>query len=609
LNVGILMLVTLTSEGKFTMTINSFLNEVIYLAANPAVAAAVAAGQYASGTDEYLQVGQYQERNGVVFNGTNDDDLIQSSGQNSAVVGVDIADATVGRRLINIVANSFGAGEFDTLQGSPGRNIFYLGDNAPDTPRDFYLGNGDQDYALIRFFDPTSEDAIYLAGNPEDYQLETIDGSVHISKKGDLIAIVEGIPQLIADGLFTENGILLFAPQNSYFARRSQPYFNEPAYLAANPDVQALLDAGTYSSGWDHFIKQGINEGRPTFFNGTVGKDSFFYPLGNAVVSGMPITSYDPVTGAIQTATTGSGDYDHYHGAFGKNRFLLGNAGTDFYVGKGDQDLALIGDFDPKQDQLIMAQSIENYVFSIYNEEFQGVIYPEFQIANLAGDVVARIEDPNLTFVQVPSSIPGTYTLVSTENEELQLPATEQDDLLNGTSSDDQLQGLAGNDIIKGLAGNDTLRGGLGNDSIHGGDGEDRLVGAAGTDRLFGGAGNDTLTGGAAGDTFVFGGQNLDFNQLGRDRISDFTAAEDGILLSLATFSSLTGTGQLGSQWATVSNGREVAASEALIVYNSSNGNLFYNQNGSVAGMGSGGIFATLAGKPALLATDFTVIA
>jgi hypothetical protein len=102
----ILILVSLTSEGQFTMTTNSFLNEAIYLAANPAVAAAVAAGQYASGVDEYLQVGQFQERNGVVFNGTNDDDTIQSSGQNSAVVGVDIANATVGRRLINIVANS-----------------------------------------------------------------------------------------------------------------------------------------------------------------------------------------------------------------------------------------------------------------------------------------------------------------------------------------------------------------------------------------------------------------------------------------------------------------------------------------------------------------------
>jgi hypothetical protein len=44
---------------------------------------------------------------------------------------------------------------------------------------------------------------------------------------------------------------------------------------------------------------------------------------------------------------------------------LLGNAGIDFYVGQGERDYALIGDFDPKEDQLIMAQSIENYTNSL----------------------------------------------------------------------------------------------------------------------------------------------------------------------------------------------------------------------------------------------------
>ena len=69
----------------------------------------------------------------------------------------------------------------------------------PENPSDFYLGNGDNDYALIRNFDPTSEDAIYLAGNPRRlrYDLANIDGSVHISKNDDLIGIVEDIPQLI----------------------------------------------------------------------------------------------------------------------------------------------------------------------------------------------------------------------------------------------------------------------------------------------------------------------------------------------------------------------------------------------------------------------------
>jgi hypothetical protein len=41
------------------------------------------------------------------------------------------------------------------------------------------------------------------------------------------------------------------------------------------------------------------------------------------------------------------------------------------------------------------------------------------------------------------------------------------------------------------------------------------------------------------------------------------------------------------------------------IVYNSVSGQLFYNQNGSAAGFGSGGLFATLTGAPILTASDF----
>ena len=262
------------------MTTNPLFNEAIYLAENPEVAESVTEGQYTSGYEEYIQVGQFQERNGVIFNGTSGNDEIQASGQKSSVIGVNVETAEIGRRLITTETESLGIGDIDILGGSPGQNTFYLGDNAQENPSDFYLGNGDNDYALIRNFDPTSEDAIYLAGNPEDYNLETIDGSVHISKNDDLIGIVEDIPQLIPDTLFTENGLLLFAPENAFYAEYSQPYFNQPAYLAANPDVQALIDSEEYESAWDHFIQVGIDEGRQTFFNGVVGNDRFFYPLG-----------------------------------------------------------------------------------------------------------------------------------------------------------------------------------------------------------------------------------------------------------------------------------------------------------------------------------------
>jgi hypothetical protein len=510
------------------------LNEAIYLAENPQVAKAVAEGKYASGTEEFMQVGQFVERRGVIFNGSSGNDTVMPSGQKSSVIGVAVKAATVGNRLINAEVESLGVGEIDVLQGSPGRNVFYLGDNAAENPADFYLGNGAQDYATIRYFDPTSEDAIYLAGSPEDYTLETIDGNVNISKNGDLIGVVEGVPKLIADGLFTENGLLLFAPQNSYWASRTQPYFNEPAYLAANPDVPALIEAGTYSSGWDHFIKKGIDEGRQTFFNGKVGNDSFFYPLGNATVVSFPITEYDPETGAIKTATTGTGDRDHYHGSFGRDRFLLGNDGEDFYVGKGDQDYVLIGDFDGKEDQLIMARDLEDYKFDIYEDEFQGVIYKEFQISTQDGDPIVRIEDAEtLKLVQLPSAIPGTTALVSTEYE----PAsgepgigTEGDDTIDLSCGQVILAG-AGDDLINATAsqGMNQVYGGVGNDTFNLGK-DDVLFGGEGDDRFFAkSGGGNRLIGAAGADQFWIASAGIPESV---NVVVDFTAEEDVLGLS-----------------------------------------------------------------------------
>jgi hypothetical protein len=509
-------------------------NEAIYLAENPLVAKAIAEGKYASGYEEFMQVGQFVERRGVIFNGTSGNDTVLSSGQKSSVIGVAIESATVGNRLINAKVTSLGTGEIDILQGSPGRNIFYLGDNAAESPSDFYLGNGAQDYATIRYFDPTSEDAIYLSGNPEDYTLETIDGSVNISKNGDLIGIVEGVPKLIADGLFTENGLLLFAPQNSYWASRTQPYFNEPAYLAANSDVPALIEAGTYTSGWDHFIKKGIDEGRQTFFNGKVGNDSFFYPLGNATVVSFPITQYDPETGAIETATTGTGDRDHYHGSFGRDRFLLGNDGEDFYVGEGDRDYVLIGDFDGKKDQLIMAGNLEDYKFDIYEDEFQGVIYPEFQISTQDGDPIVRIEDAEtLKLVQLPSDIPGNVAFVSTEYE----PASGAPDV--GTDGDDSIDLscrqviLAGNgdDLINATSsqGMNQIYGGAGDDTFNLGQ-DDILFGGEGDDRFFAKAGGgNRLVGAQGADQFWIVSEGIPESA---NIVVDFTAGEDVLGLS-----------------------------------------------------------------------------
>jgi Ca2+-binding RTX toxin-like protein len=151
-----------------------------------------------------------------------------------------------------------------------------------------------------------------------------------------------------------------------------------------------------------------------------------------------------------------------------------------------------------------------------------------------------------------------------------------------------------------------------GNDLLYGGDGKDTLIGGTGRDTLVGGAGNDSLTGGAGSDRFLYDtGAAFTTASVGRDVITDFVHNTDKIVLDKTTFtviSSAVGTSfSFASEFAIVGSDAAAATSSADIIYNSVNGNLFYNPNGSASGFGSGGLFATLTGHPTLSATDFVI--
>ncbi len=208
--------------------------------------------------------------------------------------------------------------------------------------------------------------------------------------------------------------------------------------------------------------------------------------------------------------------------------------------------------------------------------------------------------------------------IVGTPESEV-LPGTDLPESIVGLAGDDTLVGFGGNDIViggrgndvlRGVDGNDTLQGRQGNDRLQGGDGDDVLLGGQGRDRMNGGAGNDTLTGGASIDYFTFATNN-EFNQndVGIDTITDFDEVRDIIVLRRDTFTALTSSSGEGfsvaSEFAVVNNDTSVGSSDALIVYSSGSGNLFYNQNGSASDLGTGSQFATLEGGPDLVAEDF----
>lgn len=171
-----------------------------------------------------------------------------------------------------------------------------------------------------------------------------------------------------------------------------------------------------------------------------------------------------------------------------------------------------------------------------------------------------------------------------------------------GTANNNSLNGTASDDLLNGLAGNDRLSGGQGNDTLIGSDGSDRLVGGSDHDRLIGGSGRD----------YFLYDTNAAFttSAVGSDLIFDFSSA-DQVILDKTTFTAIAsavGTGfSVASDFAIVSTATAVAASAARVVYDASNGELFYNQNGSATGLGTGARFATLLDAPLISAANFVV--
>ena len=182
---------------------------------------------------------------------------------------------------------------------------------------------------------------------------------------------------------------------------------------------------------------------------------------------------------------------------------------------------------------------------------------------------------------------------------------------LTGTSNSDSYGGTAESDSFNGLGGADLLNGAAG---------DDWLAGGAGSDTLNGQAGDDLLIGGTEADRFVFSsGTPFNTSQLGVDTLTDFNPAEDRLSLARSTFSALAAGSSLApSAFAVVTTDAAAATSIATIVYNRSNGALFYNPNrtstGFAADSAAGGLFARLlapstgAPFPTLTSTAFEII-
>ena len=91
----------------------------------------------------------------------------------------------------------------------------------------------------------------------------------------------------------------------------------------------------------------------------------------------------------------------------------------------------------------------------------------------------------------------------------------------------------------------------------------------------------------------------------------DFTRSDnDRLVLDKTSFTALkspAGHSLSAAEFASVAGASAAALSPALIVYDSLSGALYYNQNRTLSGFGSGDQFATLLGNPGLMASQFLV--
>lgn len=171
--------------------------------------------------------------------------------------------------------------------------------------------------------------------------------------------------------------------------------------------------------------------------------------------------------------------------------------------------------------------------------------------------------------------------------------------------------GGAAEDTIKNIeqvfggSGADKLTGDSLANYFAGNSGNDSLVGNSGNDTLNGGHGSDTLDGGSGADRFIF---NSALVSGGGDTIKVFERNVDKLHLDNAVFVALTGSTLASAAFYAASGAVKAHDSTDRIVYNKTNGRLYYDADGNKSGGVAALHFATLSNKPTLDHGDFLIV-
>lgn len=228
------------------------------------------------------------------------------------------------------------------------------------------------------------------------------------------------------------------------------------------------------------------------------------------------------LTGTLDLSGTGNELNNRLNGNDASNT-LSGLDGKDVLFGNGGEDVLFGGDG---------------------NDKLTGGGGADMMHGGLGNDVYTVDHADDQIFEEAEEGADTVITTVShllSDNVEILILNRSAGDI-DGTGNDlnNTIAGSDGSNLLIGLGGNDRIEGKSGEDTLEGGEGADNLNGGDGADLINGGAGVDVLTGGSGADMFLF----MAGASSARDRISDFEAGEDKIVLDGLSVTALINSGR-----------------------------------------------------------------
>ena len=213
---------------------NSLFDEHYYLEMNPDVAAAVAAGTFATGYDHYIKYGQFEGRSPSPY--WDEAYYLQ--------VNPDVAAAVKDHQVSSGFMHYYLYGQYENRQGVLYYNNTYYLQNNPDVAAAVAaksIASGFEHFVLYGQYENRAPMLYFSA-------------AVYNANNTDILPYISG-------ETFTSD-FEHFIIYGQYEDRIASNYFNEQVYLADNPDVAAAVAAGKFKDGFQHWLEYGQYEGR-----------------------------------------------------------------------------------------------------------------------------------------------------------------------------------------------------------------------------------------------------------------------------------------------------------------------------------------------------------